>query len=119
MPGRRRRWLPRQSPPPSTAPALQRPPAGGPIQRRGQVYRDVVREEINVKYIRHRHAHDLPPNQRGLSLFGPGELVDGEVDLKAQVSDARTIPLWEREKGSKVPGKKATLPQSSNWKGPL
>ena len=79
------------------------------IQRRGQVYRDVVREEINVKYIRHRHAHDLPPNQRGLSLFGPGELVDGEVDLKAQVSDGTHDPLMGEGEGIEGAGEEGHL----------
>ena len=32
---------------------------------------------------------------------------------------AWTMPLWLREKGAKVPGKKAAFSGISNWKGPL
>ena len=75
----------------------------------GQVHRNVVGEEVHVELVRHGHADDLPPHQGGLGLFGPGELVDGEIHLHPQVPDLLDDALVAQGEGVEGAGKKATL----------
>ena len=61
-------------------------------------------EQVHIKLIGHGHADDLPPHQRGLGLFGPGELVDGQKDLEAQVPDLLDDALVAQGEGVKGAG---------------
>ena len=62
-------------------------PQAEEVRRCRQIYGDVMGEEVDVKLVGNRHTDDLPPDQRGLGLFGPGELVHRQIDLHAQVPD--------------------------------
>ena len=73
----------RQIGPPAAADPLQSFQIGGG----GQVHGNVVGEEIHIELVGHGHADDLPPDQGGLGLLGPGELIDRQVHLKPQIPD--------------------------------
>ena len=57
----------------------------GQVAGVGDVHRNFIREQVHVEHIRHRHTHDLAAHQMGLGVFGPAELVNGQVHLVAHV----------------------------------
>ena len=53
----------------------------------GDVHREILREDAHMEHVRHGHGGDAPPQAVGLGLFRPGELVDGQQHLIAQIAD--------------------------------
>ena len=58
-------------------------------------------EDVDVKFVGHGHADDLPPDEGGLGLLRPGELVHGQVDLQPQVPDGGDDALVGEGEGVK------------------
>ena len=75
----------------------------------GEVHRDIVREEVDMELVGHRHADNLPPDQMGLGFFRPGELIDREVNLEAQIPDCPHNPLMGEGEGVEGPGEEGDL----------
>ena len=67
--------------------ALKEPFQQGQILRICNVYRNVVRENIHVFLVCNGHAEYFSSLQPGLGLLGPAELVKGQINLAAHVSD--------------------------------
>ena len=75
----------------------------------GDVHRDVVGEQVDVEVPRHGQVDDLPPDEMGLGLFGPGELVHRQIDLKAQVPDGLDDALVGQGEGVEGAGEEGDL----------
>ena len=75
----------------------------------GQVHREVVGEEIHVELVRHGHADNLPPDERGLGLLGPGELVHRQIHLEPQVPDGLDDALMAEGEGIEGAGEEGGL----------
>ena len=74
-----------------------------------QVHGNVVGEQIHVEFIGHGHTDDLPPHQGRLGLFGPGEFIHRQVDLKAQVPDGQHDALVAEGEGVEGAGEERRL----------
>ena len=73
------------------------------VLRIGDVHWEVLREDAHVEHIRHGHGGYAPPQAVGLGLFRPGELVDSQQHLKAQVPygfDDALVGQSERVEGA-------------------
>ena len=76
----------------------------------GKVHRDIMGEEVHVKLVGHGHTDDLAAQQGGLGLLGPGEFVNGQVHLKAQVPDLLDDALVGEGEGIEGAGEEGHLP---------
>ena len=75
----------------------------------GEVHRNIIREEVNMELVGHRHADNLPPDQMGLGFFRPREFVYREINLEAQIADRPHNPLVGEGEGVEGPGKEGDL----------
>ena len=75
----------------------------------GQIDRCVMGEEIHIKGICDGHTDDLTANQRRLSLLGPGEFVNGQIDFKAQITDSLYDALVRQREGVEGSGEESCL----------
>ena len=57
------------------------------IRRIGNIDRNLIREQVHMELIRHRHTHDLTADQMRLRLFRPGKFIDRQKHLIAAVAD--------------------------------
>lgn len=74
------------------------------IRRIGDIDGDIVREQMDVKFIGHGHIDDLPAHQMGLGLFRPGKFVNGQEHRIAQLPDPPgdlLVGQSERVKGAR------------------
>ena len=85
----------------------------------GDVDGDLVREEEDALQIRHAHGGDLPPHQLRHGLLGPGELVDGEIDLEALPAQLRDDPLVAGGEGIEGPREEGHGPRFGIGEGQL
>ncbi|MPM84545.1 hypothetical protein SDC9_131618 [bioreactor metagenome] len=85
----------------------------------GQIDGDVVGKEVHAELIRHGHGHNLPPDQRGLRFFRPRKLVDGEIDLEAQIPDGLHNSLVRQGKGVESAGEKRRRGRGRKAEGPV
>ena len=53
----------------------------------GNVDWNLIRENIDMELIRHRHIDDLAADQVRLRLFRPGKLVNSQVHFKALIAN--------------------------------
>ena len=83
----------------------------------GDVHRDVVGKQVDMEVPRHRQADDLPADQVGLGLLGPGELVHRQIDLKPQIPDGVDDPLMGQGKGVKCSGEEGHPPGAGESEG--
>ena len=83
----------------------------------GDVHRDLVGEQVHMEVPGDGQVDNLPADQVGLGLLGPGELVHRQIDLKAQVPDGVDNALWDRVKGSKVRGKRRSSGAAGRRRG--
>ena len=75
----------------------------------GQIHRDVVGEDIHIVLVGHGHAHQLTADETGLCLLGPGEFVDGQIHLEAQVTDGLHDALVGQGEGVEGAGEEGCL----------
>ena len=73
--------------------AGEHPAQAAQVSGVGDVDRHIIREQLDMQLVGNRHADNLPPDQVGLGLFGPGKLVYREVDLEPEVADRPHDPL--------------------------
>ena len=66
---------------------------------------------------RHRQADDLPADQVGLGLLGPGELIHRQIDLEAQVPDGVDDPLVGQGEGVEGAGEEGHPPGAGEGEG--
>ena len=62
-------------------------PQPADIRRIRDIDRLIIRENVCTDQIRARHVHDLPAVLTRLGVLGPGELVQGQIDLISGVAD--------------------------------
>ena len=85
----------------------------------GDVHGDVVGEQVDVEVPRHGQVDDLPPDEMGLGLFGPGELVHGQIDLEPQVPDGLDDALVGQGEGVEGAGEEGDLSGGREGEGPV
>ena len=83
----------------------------GQIGGHGDVYRHIIGEHIHIQLVRRGHGSDLPPLELGQGPFAPGELVDGQIDIKAQRVDFLHNALVARGEGVEGAGEEGHRPQ--------
>ena len=86
----------------------------GQILHRGNVYRNLIGEQIHIQLIGHGHIGNLPPQQLGKGLLAPGKFVDGQIDLKTHLADLlhdTLVPRAEGVKGAGEEGRRLFLRQ--------
>ena len=69
----------------------------------GDIHRKVLRENMHIEFIRHRHGGNLPPDAVGLGALRPGEFVNGQQHLKPLVPDGPDDSLVGQGKGIEGP----------------
>ena len=87
----------------------------GQIIRARDVDRDLDRKQEDTVEICDRHHHDLPADLVRLGIFGPGELVNRQIDMEAHrcdLTDNRFMAERKRIKGSGEEGNPGTFPES-------
>ena len=57
------------------------------IRRIGDIDRNIIREQVHMELIRHRHTHNLTADQMRLRLFRPGKFIDRQKYLIAEVAN--------------------------------
>ena len=92
-------------------PSRERPAQSAQIFGVGNIHREILREDMHIKFIRHRHGRNLPPDAVGLGALRPGKLVDGQQHLKALVPDGPDNTLVGQGKGVKGAGKEGHRPR--------
>ena len=75
----------------------------------GDVHRDLVGEQVHVEVPGDGQVDDLPADQVGLGLLGPGELVHRQIDLEAQVPDGVDDALVGQGEGVEGAGEEGDL----------
>ena len=70
----------------------------------GNVHRNIVGEEMDVEVTGYRQIDDLAADQMRLGLLGPGELIHGQIDIKAHIPDGMDNTLVRQGKGIKRAG---------------
>ena len=75
----------------------------------GDVHRDLVGEQVHMEVPGDGQVDDLPADQVGLGLLGPGELVHRQIDLKAQVPDGVDDALVGQGEGVEGAGEEGDL----------
>ena len=83
----------------------------------GDIHWDVVGKQVDMEVPRHRQADDLPADQVGLGLLGPGELVHRQIDLKAQIPDGVDDPLMGQREGVEGAGEEGHPPGTGEGEG--
>ena len=80
------------------------------VLRVGDIHREVLGEDVDVELVRHGHGHDAAADAVGLGALGPGEFVDGQQHLEAQVADGPDDALVGQGEGVERAGEEGHGP---------
>ena len=80
------------------------------VLRVGDVHRKILREDLHMELVRHRHGGNAPPDAVGLGALGPRELIDGQQHLEAPIPDGADDGLVGQGEGIEGTGEKGDGP---------
>ena len=80
------------------------------VLRVGDVHREILREDLHMELVRHRHGGNAPPDAVGLGALGPRELIDGQQYLEAPIPDGSDNGLVGQGEGIEGTGEKGDGP---------
>lgn len=79
------------------------------VGRVGDIYRNIVGENINIFFIRNGHTEYLAPLKSRLSLLGPAELVQRQINFVPHVAYFRGYSLMTAAERIESPWEKGYL----------
>ena len=91
-------------------PARESPAQGGEVVRVGDVDREVLREDMDMELVRCGDGGDAAADAVGLGLLRPGELVNSQHDLIAQIPDGLDNALMGEGEGVEGAGEEGHGP---------
>ena len=88
------------------------------VLRVGDVHREILREDLHMELVRHRHGGNAPPDAVGLGALGPREFIDGQQYLEAPIPDGSDNGLVGQGEGIEGTGEKGDGRGASKVKPP-